>query len=380
MKMLRLFSVLVLLITLSIVIALAMSSPEPLPSGTKSATRLMPGPYEVHRSDEVWIDASRPTQKNGRFEGARDRTFKITLWSPKRALGPRPLLVYSHGFMSMRQGGTYLADHMASHGYVVVSADFPLTNFFAPGGPLVDDMINQPGDISFLIDRVLTIAPSERIFSDGIDPDRIGVLGVSLGGLTSTLVAFHPQLSDPRIRAAISIAGPSVMFGPDYFDFAEVPFLMIASTHDAMVQYELNAAPIPDLIRKGGLITIVEGSHAGFSDFTSGPMRLLGNPDEIGCKALMWNLDSRLDENPFAELGGPEQGMVEPAETPLPCEIRFEEAMHAGRQQMLTTLAVRAFFDSHFASDLETRQANAKYLSETLPSELVDVRYVSARR
>ena len=51
----------------------------------------------------------------------------------------------------------------------------------------------------------------ERPFAGGIDRDRIGAMGLSLGGLTTTLVAFHPTLGDPRIRAAVSIAGPSAM-------------------------------------------------------------------------------------------------------------------------------------------------------------------------
>ena len=129
---------------------------------------------------------------------------------------------------------------------------------------------------------MLALGPDERIFPDGIDPDRIGVAGVSLGALTATLSAYHPRFRDPRIRVAISIAGPSVMFGPRYFDFADVPFLMIAGTHDAMIPYEENAKPIPDKITEGGVIAIAGGSHAGFSYLAEGPMRLLGNPDEIG--------------------------------------------------------------------------------------------------
>ena len=66
------------------------------------------------------------------------------------------------------------------------------------------------------------------------------------------------------------------------------------------------------------------------------------------------------------------------------CSIReggtFDDVMGAGRQQMLTTLAVRAFFESHFASDAAERAEHARFLRETLPQELADVEYEEARR
>ncbi len=380
MKILRVVVLLILLVALSVGFALALSRPRPIADSTTSAARLAPGPYSVHQAEDLWVDDSRPTAANGDFSGAPDRTFPIAMWSPKGAPGPHPLLVYSHGFMSNRHGGRYLAEHMASHGYVVVSTDYPLTHFGAPGGPFADDVVNQPADVSFLIDRVLALRPEQRDFAGGIDRDRIGVLGLSLGGLTTTLVAYHPRLGDPRIRAAVSIAGPSVMFGPDYFDFADVPFLMIAGTHDAMIQYAANGRPVPGLISEGGLITIAEASHAGFSSMASGPMRLLGNPDNLGCRSLLANLDIEPGGNPFSDLGGAEEGMVDASGTPLPCEIQFDDALHPGRQHMLTTLAVRAFFGSHFAADASDRAAHTRFLEVTLPSEIAEIDYAGALR
>ena len=40
-----------------------------------------------------------------------------------------------------------------------------------------------------------------------IDHDCVAAVGLSLGGLTSTLIAFHPTLRDPRVGVAVSIAG-----------------------------------------------------------------------------------------------------------------------------------------------------------------------------
>ena len=42
-------------------------------------------------------------------------------------------------------------------------------------------------------------------------------MGLSLGGLTSTLLGFHPKWRDNRIGAVVSIAGPTAMLGEDFF-------------------------------------------------------------------------------------------------------------------------------------------------------------------
>ena len=380
MKILKIAIALVGLLAFGLGIAWATTAPAPLPADTVSATRLAPGPFDVERREWTWVDESRPMASNGDFKGAAARTFAVALWAPGDAPGPHPLVVYSHGFMSNRHGGAYLAEHLASYGYVVISVDYPLTHFMAPGGPNPDDVTNQPADVSFLIDRVLALKPDERPYAGEIDRQRIGLFGLSLGGLTTTLATFDPKMRDARVAAAISIAGPSVFFGPRFFDHADVPFLMIAGTSDAMIDYEANARPIPDLIRRGGLVTIDGATHAGFSGMASGLMRVLGNPDSIGCTALMTNLDIETGENPFEDLGDEASGYVDASNALLPCQKQFSEVMAAGHQHLVATVAVRAFFESHFARDANERQAHAKFLAQTFPSELAEVSYASARR
>ena len=248
-------------------VACAWNAAAPPAADSESARRLASGPHRVATFDTVFVDASRPTDANGDFAGSPERTLAATLWYPEGAAAAHPLLVYSHGFMSMRSENAPLTALLASHGYVVVAVDYPLTNFGAPGGPNVRDAVNQPDDVRFVIDRVLAWEPGERPFAGEIDRERIGAVGLSLGGLTTTLATFHPRLRDPRIAAAVSIAGPAAMFSPAFFATADVPFLMIAGTGDAMIAYESNAAPIPRMVRSGGLVSIEGASHAGFSAF-----------------------------------------------------------------------------------------------------------------
>jgi predicted dienelactone hydrolase len=373
----RIVAALVIALATSLGVAYRASAPVPPPAGSESARLLDPGPLPVASVDRTFVDRSRATNANGDFAGAPERTLEATLWFPRGASGRHPLLVYSHGFMSRRSENVPLAELLASHGYVVVSMDYPLTNGGAPGGPTVADAVNQPGDVRFAIDRILGWSEGERPFAGEIDADRIGALGLSLGGLTTELVSFHPRLRDPRIRAALSIAGPAAFFDERFFGTTDIPFLMVAGTGDAMVDYQRNAATIPSKVVHGGLLSIANGSHAGFAAISDGfPLRLLDNPDSLGCLALSRNLEQRKVENPFEGLGGPEDGVVFGDHPPLPCQHGVPaRALAPGRQQMITRLAALAFFESAFSPDAAVRAAKDGYLRETLAREWPEARY-----
>ncbi|HEY8123793.1 MAG TPA: hypothetical protein VII78_20910 [Myxococcota bacterium] len=344
-----------------------------------SADRLRPGPYAVATADRTLVDASRPTPAHGDFPGVPSRTLAATLWFPESSEEAHPLVVYSHGFMSMRDEAERYARDLASHGAVVIAADYPATNFRAPGGPNISDAASQPGDVSFLIDAVTGWSESERPFRGTIDAQRIAAAGLSLGGFTTTLAAFHPTLRDPRIAAAVSIAGPSAMFAPRLFASANVPFLMIAGDVDAIVDYGVNAAPIPGLLAHGGaLLTLRGGTHTGFAPMSDGVMRVFGNPDRVGCWALTRVLKIEPGASPFPGLGGEAQGVRTQLDMPPPCAKGAPaEALAPGRQLMITTLALRAFLESIWASDAEARAQSAQFLAETLARDFSEVRYAA---
>lgn len=347
--------------------------PDPLPPESVSAALLQPGEYEVSYFDVTFVDGTRPTQANGDFAGSDQRSLKTRIWhaagDPAAGQGPKPLLVYSHGFMSTRMGGDYLAKQFASHGYTVVAADYPLTNFSAPGDPLVTDVVNQPGDVSFLIDKMLELNTDASSDLYGrIDASRIGVMGLSLGGLTSTLVAFHPQMSDPRVRLAVSIAGPSAMFTERYFDHRELPFLMIAGDIDALVPPELHAYPLRQKMPAAALATIAGASHTGFS----GParwLRWMDNPDQLGCDRVMEQLEKSDEQRWDDLLGTPEQGVVSYDNGAMCSQQPLPEAMNVLHQHRLTSLLVTNFVFSQFAEKPAARVQYADMLYSAIPSE-----------
>tara|TARA_R110002110_G_scaffold43803_2_gene135644 strand:- start:2358 stop:3506 length:1149 start_codon:yes stop_codon:yes gene_type:complete len=350
--------------------------PEPFPPGSESASRLQMGPLEVVRLDHEFLDPTRPTAANGDYAGSEQRRLESTVWYPQdREYGPYPLLVYSHGFSSSRREAAYLNRHLASLGYVVVAADFPLTNMRAPGGPQVKDVVNQPADVSFLIDSLLQLsADADHSLYRQIDPERIGALGLSLGGLTTTLAGFHPELRDPRIRAAISIAGPTFVFTPPFYRHHSLPFLMLAGDIDALVPYAANAAPVPGQVPGGELVTLRAGSHTGFAG-PAAVMRWLHNPDVVGCWIVQRNAGDAMEEPWFDLIAPPEMGLDYTAEPDLCTLDPLPAAMNTLRQQMITRVVVSSFFERQFSLSAPTRAAAARYLRQVLPAELDDVTY-----
>ena len=350
------------------------------------------GPFAVGTLEMTFVDSSRPILAKGTRPAESARTLVTTIHYPASssvfggaelaAGGPFPLLMYSHGYSSTRGEAAPLASRAASYGYVVVAPDFPLTNLLASGGPDVSDAASQPGDISFLIDQVLALSrdPNHRL-AGAIDEERIGAVGVSLGGLTTLLVTFHPELHDPRIKVAMPIAALSSFFAPGFYHTRDVPLLFVHGDLDAFVEYELNARrAFARAAPSAHLVTIAKGSHAAFGapfDPVTLPLinALIGlpdadpsNPDGVGCGAVSQTL-SNTGPGFLESLGGPES-FVEPDDGPLPpCDgdEYTHPAINPLEQEEIAVRSAVAFFDAHFASKPETRQDGCRYLRYELP-------------
>ena len=356
--------------------------------------RLAAGPHLVGKRELLLIDPDRTTMKNGIFPELPSRTLRVAVWYPaKKGLlgdftpslnaelnrddGPYPLVIHAHGFMSDRTEVTYVGEHLASHGYVVVAPDFPLSNMLAAGGPTILDVPNQPGDVSFLIDHFVGAAmTSNSPFYKGVDPDRIVMSGTSLGGLTTYLSTYHPDLRDDRILAAVTLAGPSFMFTETFWGHADVPMLLVHGDIDAIIGYDDNAvATLGRAAPNAGLVTLLGGSHTGFASAAA----LLGfaqNPDEVGCQAIAGNISD--DPGALLSFVDPELGIID-AEAPAMCtENPLPPAMAVADQHDITKLSIHAFFDLVLAADEGTRAAACGFLNQGLEADYPELADVAA--
>jgi predicted dienelactone hydrolase len=146
------------------------------------------------------------------------RTLHVALDAAPSA-GPWPLVAFSHCHDCVRFSEATVAARLASHGFVVVAVDHTgntIYDHLAGHEETIgsDFLMVRAADIRFAIDQVLAMPIGAQI-----DHDAIGVFGHSFGGVTAGLVAQ----TDPRIKAALSIAAP--------MDNPLVPGVDIAQLH-----------------------------------------------------------------------------------------------------------------------------------------------------
>ncbi len=156
---------------------------------------------------ETFVDGSRPTAAAGAATPEQpDRTLVTHIAHPTTG-GPYPLIVLSHGFTGHPDEYEETIPMWAAEGFVVAAPEFPLTNREVPE-PAVGDVVNQPEDVSFVIDEVLAAGDDPSSPLHGlVDPEAIGVVGHSLGGATTWAVSFDRLRRDDRIDSTVVFAG-----------------------------------------------------------------------------------------------------------------------------------------------------------------------------
>jgi hypothetical protein len=204
-----------------------------------------------------------------------------------------------------------------------------------------------------------------------ISEGKIAVAGLSLGGLTSLLTTYHGDLRDPRVAAAICIAGPTNLFAPEFYAGNDVPLLMVYGDADSMVLYDDHAMPAFEMAPGATLVTLRKASHTGFAQPASTFLRFMKNPDSFACRAITlgmasasWSGDDYIDL-----FGGREKGVVPMDEVELRTTPLVPVSMKAARQQMFTSLSAHAFLESLFAEDASIRNASRNFLVKTMPWE-----------
>jgi dienelactone hydrolase len=137
---------------------------------------------------------------------AQERVPAILL-RPEKATGRRPAVILLHGTGDSKEGMADVAQAMAMRGFVAVAIDGRYHGERTKGG--YDDAIfrayktgkehpfyyDTVWDVMRLIDYLET--------RDDVDPKRIGLLGISKGGIETYLAAA----ADPRIAVAIPCIG-----------------------------------------------------------------------------------------------------------------------------------------------------------------------------
>jgi dipeptidyl aminopeptidase/acylaminoacyl peptidase len=172
--------------------------------------------------------------------------------------GPYPLVVFVHGAGAAPRFYEDLLRDLAAAGVVVVAPAMPGSVDDAGFGALAA-LPFQPGRVGDVIDAVTAGPQAIR----AVDPDRVVVMGHSLGGMTALAVGFNSCCVDGRVDAVVSIAGQLASF-PGSYSSGTVPLLLIHGEADDTVPFAGSGAALQQLGTSAYLLTVIDGDHGAY--------------------------------------------------------------------------------------------------------------------
>lgn len=188
--------------------------------------------------------------------------------------GPWPLLVFSHCHGCVRFSAFTIAEHLASHGFIVAAPDHAGNTLFDQlkgDNAAIDEAFLKVrrADLGAVLDALLD--PAAAVVPAALrgqsDATRVGALGHSFGAATVGRLAQE----DPRVRAAMPIAAPieNPFFPGNKLADIHVPLLSVLAEEDnsigaignTVIATNFDAANPP--IR---LLRVKDAGHWNFSD------------------------------------------------------------------------------------------------------------------
>ncbi|MGB6297728.1 MAG: alpha/beta hydrolase [Rivularia sp. (in: cyanobacteria)] len=256
---------------------------------------------------------------------SRIRSFPVDIYLPSTTK-PRPVIVISHGLGSDRSSFAYLADFLASHGFVVAVPEHPGSNaqqLQALLGGIADtvteprEFVDRPFDVKYILNRLEFLSNSDDEYKGRFNMEQVGVIGQSFGGYTALGLAgadinfaqlrkdcpvdrntlnaslllqcqalglpeFNYQLSDPRIKAAIAINPvDSSVYGKEGLSKIKTPVMIVAGTADtAAPAYPEQIIPFTWLTNENKYLVLMNGG-THFSTIAESPDATIALPSQV---------------------------------------------------------------------------------------------------
>jgi predicted dienelactone hydrolase len=230
----------------------------------------------------------------------------IAVRDARRATGPFPLVVVSHGYDNASVLFSWLTENLASKGYVVAAIrheDPPITD----RTQFPKTLVNRPLDVAFATKSLQRSLGDQGL----VEPARTALVGYSMGGYgvlaaaggvldpASPLVqlagggltAFardggqQGTLRVPGLRAVVALApagGSLGAWGADGLAAITAPMLLIAGDRDFTVDYASGACAFFDQ---------AVNSHRYLLTFLGGGHRIGLGPAPAEMQGRLWDLD-----------------------------------------------------------------------------------------
>lgn len=244
-------------------------------------------PHQMKEEIDYIVNAELPAVQEVWYPPLQERLVQLTVKgralqdaAPNTEDGPYPLVIFAGGWANFRQTYSYLKEHLASHGFVVMSWDIRQENYeaFWAGAAL------RPLDAQRTIDYADQLTAPGGDLAGLIDTERIAVAGHSSGGssalwgggaqmsfgwcaanadqiaeltncsqfpdhqeeiaamlgLTTVPEGLWPATNDPRVDAIIPMSPDGDTWGAEYegVTAVKVPTLFMAASHDSLIKPE----------------------------------------------------------------------------------------------------------------------------------------------
>lgn len=211
--------------------------------------------YSVLVTTFTFVDSTRTTP--GRSDV---RTLPTTVRYPN-APGAFPLVVFGHGYAASAGEYAPLLDDLASLGFVVAAPEFPSTSTAQSAYVNEGDVINQPGDMSFVATQVMGQSSRTGPLPGRVQTGGYLVMGHSDGAVTAAAAAYNNWSLDRRIRGAALLSGQVSGFGSVWFPVGSPPMLAVHGTNDTVNPYGRSQAMFSMAPSPKFLLTVPGGGH-----------------------------------------------------------------------------------------------------------------------
>lgn len=231
---------------------------------------------------------------------------------------PVPTIAFGHGYLASPDLYASTLEHLASHGYIVIATRSG-GETFPDHRALADDLL-----LSLTYMTLQSGDPGSQFYQQ-VDPNRLAMIGHSMGGGAAILAAAD----DARVKAVATLACAET--DPSAIEAAArmaVPALYLYGTEDSIAPPDQHALAVYANAGQPKLaMGIIGGCHCGFIDewMSFCDVGSLSRTDQL---SLVWDrltafLDLYLLELPESRdqllAPAPELAIqLEPAELPLP--------------------------------------------------------------
>jgi len=226
--------------------ALVSSAPgvrdKPVSAGPDRA--VSPGAADRYRVGERQMVLAEPAHVGVTGQHLGERSLLTVIRYPEgrgasgswAAGGPFPLVMFAPGFRQCSSTYENLLQAWASAGYVVASVDFPRTSCQVASTAYEPDLVNQPGDVSYVLGQLLALsAHPGGFFSGRLNPHEVAAAGQSDGGDTVAALGANTCCQDRRLKAVAVLSGAEWPPMPGrYFPGEAPPMLFVQGSADTI--------------------------------------------------------------------------------------------------------------------------------------------------